>query len=292
MQYTKPALTIDKQADLLIQRGLVAQRALLIHRLQMVNYYRFSGYLYPFRLPNDNFQPGTTLETVWRRYVFDRRLRLLVLDPIERLEVAVRTHLAHEHAHNHGPFGYTSSTTLPRLGGEDFGQLLCNFGREYGRSKEMFAKHFKTKYKEHQYLPIWMAVETMTFGQTLTFFRGSSDDIRKAVASPYGQSEEVFTSWLLSLNTIRNICAHHGRLWNRTLGITPMIPKKQADWHTPTFAHDKVFAVLCILQHSLKVTAPQSLWAQRLQTLLHEFPDVPAIEMGFPDEWQSSPIWR
>ena len=89
MIYAKPALTFEAQADL-----LAANRDELIARLKAVNYYRLSGYLYPFRdLPNDTFRPGADLDTVWRRYNFDRRLRLILLDAIERIEVAVRTRL-------------------------------------------------------------------------------------------------------------------------------------------------------------------------------------------------------
>jgi len=89
MEYTKPSLTYEEQADLLISRGLLADRDILIATLQNVNYYRLSGYLYPFRNTDDSFLDGTTLNIVWRRYRLDRRLRFLLLDAIERVEVAL-----------------------------------------------------------------------------------------------------------------------------------------------------------------------------------------------------------
>ena len=95
MEYKKSPLTFEQQADLLISRGLQADRAQLISSLKSVNYYRLTGYLYPFRMADDTFKPGTTLEMVWRRYSFDRRLRVLVMDAIERVEVAVRTQLVY-----------------------------------------------------------------------------------------------------------------------------------------------------------------------------------------------------
>ena len=79
MKYTKPPLTFEQQADLLISRGLIADKSTLITRLKSVSYYRMSGYLYPFRNPNDTFKPGTTLDRIWQRYTFDRQLRLSVL---------------------------------------------------------------------------------------------------------------------------------------------------------------------------------------------------------------------
>jgi len=84
MKYTKHPLTYKDQADLLISRDLIADRDLLISYLSTVNYYRFSGYLHPYLNKDDSFRSGTTLDMVWRHYIFDRRLRLLVMDAIER----------------------------------------------------------------------------------------------------------------------------------------------------------------------------------------------------------------
>ena len=81
MRYTKPPLTFEQQADQLLTRGLVTEREILIARLSEVNYYRLSGYWYPFRKPDaDAFEPDTTLDLIWDRYVFDRQLRVLVMD--------------------------------------------------------------------------------------------------------------------------------------------------------------------------------------------------------------------
>jgi abortive infection bacteriophage resistance protein len=94
-------------------------------RVSAVNYYRLSGYWYPFRNPDDTFKAGTTFEAVWRRYVFDRRLRLLVMDAVERLEVAVRSQLAYHHAHQHGPFAYASEiASLPKLRPSEYQEFV------------------------------------------------------------------------------------------------------------------------------------------------------------------------
>lgn len=296
MKYAKPPLTYEQQADLLISRGLVANRETLIERLKTVNYYRLSGYLVPFRSPDDTFKPGTTFDTVWRRYTFDRRLRLLVLDAIERVEVAVRTRVVYEHVHRYGPFGYTHPANLPNLTGDHFGRLLTQINNETERSHEGFVQHYRAKYDNSRgYLPLWMAAEIMPFGAALTFFRGVSDDIKKTVARSFDQTHEVFESWLLSLNTIRNICAHHARLWNRTLGMPPKIPRihKHPEWHTPqSFANDRCYAILIIQKYLLRYAAPQSRWSERLRALLGEYGDIPLHNMGFPRNWEDCPIWK
>lgn len=296
MKYVKAVLTYDQQADLLLSRGLLADRDLLVSRLQAVNYYRLSGYLYPFRNSDDTYKPNTTLEGVWRRYTFDRRLRLLMMDGIERVEVAVRSQLAYHMAHAVGPFGYTIPANLPKLDGDKFGRFLSGIYGETQRSREDFVRHFQNKYgDQHGYLPIWMATEIMPFGSLMTLFSGVAPAVKRKVAGCYGIADEVLHSWLGTLNVIRNICAHHGRLWNRELGFRPKIPnqRKHPEWHLPVAVPDnRIFAVLTVLRHMLRVVAPQSAWQSRLRQLLDEYPDIPRISMGFPRNWEVCPIWR
>ncbi len=104
--YEKPYLTVGEQLDVLESRGLdLGHRGAAEAWLRRVGYYRLSGYWYPFRESRkradgppeilDSFIPGTTLTMVTDLYEFDRRLRLLVLDGIERVEVAVRFQVGH-----------------------------------------------------------------------------------------------------------------------------------------------------------------------------------------------------
>lgn len=295
VRFTKPPLSYEQQADLMLQRGLEADRALLVERLSAVNYFRLSGYLHPFRQADGSYVEGTSLDTVWRRYTFDRRLRLLTLDAIERAEVAIRTRVVYEHAHRFGPFGYTLPANLPNLNVDQHGKLLAQIYNEMNRSHEAFVRHFRNKHgDEHAYLPLWMAAEIIPFGAAFTLYRGVPDDIKKAVSWSFGQPNEVFESWLLSLNTVRNVCAHHARLWNRTLGLAPKVPRinKHPEWHVPTpFAPDKCYAVLVLLKYLLNHAAPQSCWHSRLKALLDEYPEIPRADMGFPGDWEKNTIW-
>lgn len=297
MHYTKPSLAPEQQAELLLSRGLIADKTLLIQRLFSVSYYRLSGYWYPFRQPDDNFKPGTTFELVWDRYVFDRKLRLLVMDAIERIEVAVRTQLSLRHSQLHGAFGYSEDkSSLPKFTHDQWTEFLRRLTEEKSRSKETFVLHFDKKYGDHHsFLPIWMVAEIMTMGSTLSFFRNCPHKVKAEVSCSFGIPEVVFDSWLLSLNAVRNICAHHGRLWNRELGVKPKIPfqRDYPEWHVPVgIPHHRVFAALTLCRHCLKHIAPQSQWKRRLLDLLAAHPDIPIREMGFPSSWESSPIWN
>jgi abortive infection bacteriophage resistance protein len=120
--------------------------------------------------------------------------------------------------------------------------------------------------------------------------------VKSAIAAEYGIADKVLESWLLSLNFVRNICAHHSRLWNRGFGNKqPSIPRahKHPEWHIPVpVAGDSVFGILTVLFYMLKKVAPHSRWKTRLQKLFEEYPDVPLRFMGFPDNWQECSIWE
>jgi abortive infection bacteriophage resistance protein len=301
MRYLKPALSFEDQADLLIARGMVGDRALMINRLAVVNYYRLSGYCYPFRDRSDPkgeaFKTGTTFDEVWGRYVFDRRLRLMVMDAVERFEVSVRALLAYHHSHAHGPFAYFEDVaSLPKLNAERRKDFIRDVRAEMQRSsREPFVRHFRATYSSHhQQLPLWMATEVMSFGTVLTLFRGASNAVKTKVSTAYGMPPEVFDTWLLAVAAVRNICAHHSRLWNRILGVKPWIPKKDSypDWHEPVeIKNDRVFSILTICQYCLTQVAPQSNWKDRVKDLIVKSPAIPLADMGFPSDWQKSPLW-
>lgn len=296
MKYDKPPLSFEQQADLLIKRGIIADKALLVSRLKNVNYYRLSGYLYPYRQANDNFKPGTTFEQVWRHYAFDRRLRILIMDALERVEVGVRTQLIYHFSHKYGAFGYYQRDNFPKLEVKHFDKWIKEIRDEASRSCEKFVEHFHGRYGDcHSDLPLWMLGEIMSFGKVLTMFNGVDDSIRKLIARHYGTEDEVLKSWLGTLNVIRNICAHHGRLWNRELGYKPYIPKKQKhpEWHIPVLIpQNRIFGILTILRYLLRTIAPQSKWETRLLDLLDEYPEISRWSMGFSDNWKESPLWQ
>jgi len=295
MKYTKPPLSFEDQAEKLMNRGLVADKNELIHRLQSVNYYRLSAYLYPYRNHDDTYKAGTSLEKIWMHYTFDRQLRLIVMDAIERVEVAVRTQLIYHFVHRYGPFGYINNANLPVLSTDRFSHWLIELNEECKRSKETFIGHFNRKYGDtHPQLPLWMAAEIMSFGKTLTLFNGVDDEIRRSIARAYGIEDRILKSWLGSINTVRNICAHHGRLWNRELGFKPFIPKarKYPNWHVPVvIPNNRVFTILTIMRYLLRYVAPTTHWSDRLIALLKRYPSISLRSMGFPPDWEKSPLW-
>jgi abortive infection bacteriophage resistance protein len=296
MKYDKPPLSFEEQADRMIQRGLIADRSLLVERLKQVNYYRLSGYLFPYRQPDDRFKPGTTFEKAWRHYAFDRRLRILVMDAVERVEVGIRTQLIYNLSHQFGPFGYCDFGSFPKLEKKQYDKWIKELREEAERNREIFVEHFRDRYGDkHKDLPLWMIGEIMSFGKILTIFNGCADSVRRSIAREYGVEDLILKSWLGALNVIRNVCAHHGRLWNRELGYKPYIPREQKypQWHIPVkIPQNRIFGILTILRYLLKIIAPQSRWESRLLALLEEYPEISRWSMGFPDNWKDSLLWK
>ena len=306
MKFEKVWLSFDEQADLLMkERGLIADRANLIRHLKEVGYYRLSGYWYIFKRCNaagavdptdERFVEGTTFEEIWGLYTFDRQLRLVALDAIERVEIYFRTQLAYELAKETGAFGYLDKRNLPRLNKDDYSNFVSHCKSEYARSREPFVLHFKKKYGDAEPMPpYWIMVNIMDFGTMLRLYRGASIEIRNRIANRIGVSARVLESWLITLNTARNICAHHGRLWNRGFGTRPTIPtvKKYPEWHEPfEIRSDNLLGVLTILSFLLERVAPDTSWRTKLFKLLETRTVADFNRMGFAEGWQESPLWK
>jgi abortive infection bacteriophage resistance protein len=161
---------------------------------------------------------------------------------------------------------------------------------------EQFVRHFFTKYGDfHRELPIWMLCELMSFGSLLTFARGVTPAMQQTVAGEFGLPDELFFSWLRSLYSLRNACAHHSRIWNREFGNAPKTPGKNKfpNWHTaPEIPNNRVGYLLTICHFWLVKISPTSQWRTRLFELFDEYPEIPLLNMGLPENWREHPLWK
>jgi abortive infection bacteriophage resistance protein len=303
MNYIKPALTFEQQADLLIARGLqVNDKNELVEYLQRVNYYRLSGYWYIFKkvdpqTGDETLKPGTTFEKVVRYYEFDRKLRLLLMDAIERIEVAIlRTRLVEMHTLKYGPFGYADIKTYnPKFNAKQFHQLLGSIADDESRSYEEFIKRYRQKYSSEPYLPLWMVTDLMSFGQLVTLYRNLDISIKQTISHQFNLFPPVLDSWLLTLNTVRNSCAHHARLWNRPIPLAVKIPHQKNDprWYQPrAMPNNRLFTILTIVQYLMNTILPGHAWKNKVVALLAEYPQIPLRPMGIPTDWQVNDLWK
>jgi len=284
--YPKPART---PADLLAHaraRGLtVPDPAAALEVLTHVGYYRLLIYMRALQDPaTKQFRPGAAFGDVLALYDFDRELRLLCLDAVERVEVALRAALNNEVAVAHGPHFYRDRRLFARVG------TYHEFLQTAGAAKYLAVAHYKRRYDDPPTAPIWAVTEAITFGALSRLYSGLRLDVRKLVEPQFGYDETVLVSWFRTLTTLRNMCAHHNRLWNATLVVDqPKRAKALAVELTPA---DAFYARAVVLAALLREVAPASDWRQRLAALLARYPGVAPSAMGFPAGWEARPIWR
>lgn len=284
MRYDKPWISIDEQARLLVDgKGLVcSDEAELKRALIEVGYYRLSAYWFPYKARDDDgrmcFLEGTTLEMILRPYEFDRRLRILMFDAIGRIEVYLRSRVAHLASREHGAFGYPDAAA-------------ARLKREFAAAKrgEQYVKHFVSKYgDEHELPPYWMMTECLTMGAIELLFSNISPQVRTAIASELGVKVPVLRSWVSVLRAARNACYHHSRVWNRIWGVKPMVPKAWKGFAAP---NDRTFAVLSVVYYLLTRIGGADQWRRELEGLIAEFSDVSLDKLGFPKRWRECDPW-
>lgn len=247
----------------------------------------------------DSFKPNVTFEQVHALYVFDKRLRLLLLDAIERIEIALRVDVTLELG-RHTRYAHIQKEFFQQtfVDGK-FSEWQSKSQKALLSSSDDFVKHFKKKYPQSP-MPIWMAAELWDFGLLSKLIYGMKDIYVAPIAQGYAiHTYKTFRSWLHVLNIVRNICAHHGRLWNRVLTVLPYPRGSEipllAELRTYQVPANRLFAVLCIIQYFMGQISPNSTWKQRVKEHLSQLPESPYISpvaLGLVDGWSDWHLWK
>ena len=293
--YTKSPLTIAEQITLLETRGLIiCDKAIAEHYLSFISYYRLSGYAMTFEenvgLPrNHQFKPGTTFEAIISLYNFDRLLRLLVMDAIERIEVAVRTQLCSQMALIHQDSHWYLQPDLFRPD-YDHRKFIQDCLHEFTKSKELFIKHYRNRYHTPTLPPSWMLMELLSLGTWSRIYQNLKQrHYKKLISDQFKLSPIEFASCLHSLTYLRNLCAHHARLWNRHFTIRPQVFKGVEPYMA---SNDTLAAYAAMLHVLLEVVSPQSQWSTRLFQLIKSAPHIDEQIMGFKPKWEHEIFWK
>lgn len=326
LPFAKPHLSYADQLGLLKSRGLeVGSDDEALWYLEAAGYYRLSGYFYPFRSSStpifvngkpqrqprlSEFIPGAAFDAVAALYRFDNDLRLISLSAIEKLEIAVRSKIAHHlaaqdtcahlnadfmHVKFKAPREEGDGTALP----SNYDIWIQQHAKLTARSKEDFVKHFREKYIPP--IPLWVSIEVWDFGLLSHFFNGLNDRDKAAIAASFGLARfALLASWLRSISHLRNICAHHSRLWNRALTDNPKPPGRA---EIPLLEHitgdpykrNHIYGTLAVMQYMLLQAGFGRAWGEKLKELIANFPaSTPTAtlhSMGFPEEWYKLELW-
>lgn len=306
MRYTKVALTYEQQLRQLADRGLtIGDSAKAELYLRRIGYYRLMGYLHPLRVAGtDNYREGARFEDAVLHYDFDGALRHLIGEAIAHIEVAVRTAVTYQLAHAYGSFAHLESANFKPDGGYpgEHGQnwhakWIAGVNAEVFRAREIFIDHYRNKYTEPEFpsVPIYMASELMSLGSLSKLVRALQPEDQAGVASSFAVPGSVLSSWLHSLSVTRNVAAHHGRLWNRKLGVAPVVPRF-GHWRScrNELAPRRLFYTLCVIGHLLRHTAADRAdWIARVSVLLTPLlvERYNRIGLGAPHDWGTHPLW-
>ena len=312
MKYNKPPLTYAQQIALMESRGLViADKARAERYLNEISYYRLSAYSLPYQQVKDKFNTGTTFDNVLDLYLFDRELRLIIFDVIERIEVAIRAQIIYQLSHKYGSHWQDDASIFNPSRVTPMGYTIDIFGETQkiiqdscaAKHPEVFIKHYKTNYTAPVNPPSWMSIELLTIGQLSRLYTAiKSNTDRKDIADYFGLHHSAFTSWLHTITYVRNICAHHSRLWNREFAIKPeLLLKPQRPWMTVSFLNNnnRTFYFLCALKYLLGSANPSNHFKNKLQALIQKYPTTPIQFLGIPSDgkgnlidWENEPLWK
>lgn len=290
--YTQPQIDFQSQIDLLKNDGLAfGDERKAIHLLSNISLFRLKTYLHPLRIKTTKqFKPGSTFEAGYELYKFDAALRKLIWSELEKIEVSVRTQLSYCLSDEYGNFWFSDAANF--RSSAIHASILANIQAELKRSDDDSILSFFRNY-DNPFPPSWMTMEVTSFGSLSLLYRWlNGGKARRTVARYYGLSDTVFESWIHSIVYVRNICGHHGRLWNRTLRIQPMLPRKtRRPFLTMPAKPQTIYYVMSIIIYMLQVVNPSSTFVARFKGLLAEYPSVNPSAMGFPKDWEKETLW-
>lgn len=295
-RYTKTYASPTQLVSLLRSRGLaIWDEARAKEYLRHIGYYRFSAYLYPLlTTPKENhvFKSGSTFDNALVMYRFDRHLRLLMFNQIEKIEVAVRSSIVNISSRETGnPFWMTDPSCF--YDAKQFVKTKQLIDTELVKSREEFIEHFRNTYSE-PYPPAWMLAEILPLGVLTKIYENiKSNQIRKKIAQEFSLNVPVFMSWMTIITVTRNNCCHHSRVWNRTFALRALTMRRMTrPWISTNVNQQKVYFSLCIIKYFLDIISPNNDMTSKLQSLLSDYPTIDTNAMGFSMSWEQEALWQ
>ena len=294
-KYNKTNKTTEELVSSLKEKGLIiSNNAKAINYIRNIGYFRLKAYFYPlYKEPKHKhlFKQEASFDKLMNMYRFDRKLRLLLFNEIEKIEVSFRSTLANMVAEETGNIFWITDSSI-FANSNKYNKTIELIDKELKGSKEDFILHFKNKYS-NPYPPAWMLVEILPLGIVTRIFENiKSNSLKKKIAARYELPAPVLTSWLTVITLTRNSCCHHSRVWNRIYAVTPMIAKKLSrPWINNCISPLKTFYDICIIKWFIDILSPNNDMKEHLLSLIRAYPNVDVKAMGFPDQWEEEPLW-
>ena len=306
----KPAYTIADQILLLKSRSMLFRdEAIAADLLKSISYYRLKGYWWDMQTDYTlhTFKPNTYFEDIVDRYDFDRNLRLILFDAIERIEIALRTKMIYHLSVGYGGLWYLDpalfdNTTL-RLNDGTVKTIhqntLDELKKEFDRSQESFIKDHRFRFPS-QDADAWKTLEVASMGTLSKLYKNLKHQLpeKSAIANEMGLNlHSELSSWLEAIAYVRNIIAHHSRLWSRNMVKKPIeqLNNPIGLWFSRPLTQvqtKKPFLIISSMLYLCNMVAPFHQIKNNILELINSNPQIPVYKLGFLNNWQNEPLWQ
>lgn len=293
-------ITIAQQIQQLKDRGMLFHNEITASDFfANISYYRLKGYWWDMQSDsvNHSFLPDSYFETVLERYNFDRHLRLILFDAIERIEIALRTKMIYHMSLSYGALWHLDINLF--ADSEKHAEHVAHINREFGYSQEIFVKDHKTRYPNTD-AASWKTLEVVSMGTLSKLYKNIKHQLpeKTAIAKEFGlHLHSELSSWLEALVYARNIIAHHSRLWSRNMVKRPIdtIATPMDSWLTIPLTDvqkKKPFLIITALVYLSNKVTPGHHIKDKILGLINDNPNVPIYKLGFLNNWNNQPIWQ
>jgi abortive infection bacteriophage resistance protein len=295
--YPKKIISFDKQIEQLRSRDMIIEDADNAKEfLKNISYFRLQGFWWEFQIDKNNhkFKPNTTFENVIDLYTFDRKLRLIIFDALERIEIALRTKMIYYLSIEKDQWWFEDESIF--FTKKYFEESIEDIDKELGRTKEIFIETHYANYGDEHRPPAYKTLEVVTFGCLSKLYSNLNNNIKAKdrIAKEFNlPNYDFLKSWLKSFNTIRNITAHHSRLWNRNIDFPPKsLHKTEYDFiQIPENVNSLYHCLSCIIFVLNKISKGHTA-KEKIIELFDDSPFINVSEMGFPKNWKEQTLWN
>ncbi|WP_455517891.1 Abi family protein [Leyella stercorea] len=294
--FGKEYKTSQELVTILEHRGLTIndrQKAQLY--LESIGYYRLSAYMHPLlKTPKSlhQYKTGASFAKVMMLYRFDKKLRMVLFNEIEKIEIAIREAVMNMAAERTGDIYWLTNSSYFR-DQTIFNNSMAMLSKEYERSTEDFIEHFKRTYTE-PFPPAWILGELLPMGSVNMYYRNLKDKtLKKQIAKRFSLHAPVLESWLSVLTLTRNACCHHARVWNKVNKIIPNDMKGMTmPWITIDADKRRIYYNICIIKYFLNIISPNNDMSDKINRLFEAFPEIDQKALGFTVGWENEPLWH
>lgn len=287
-EYKNSALHVNELIKLIRAKNIIIRdlEKASFH-LHTVSYHRLSPYLESL-IKNYHFFIEPTFETAWELYCFDRELRLLINDAIERIEVAFRTALSEMMSLKYSPYWFLDTNIFKDS--KRHNGLIIQINSACQDKHNSYIQEYYRNYNNPKYPPSWILFECLSFGACISAFSNIKKiKDRKDICNLFKEHPTTMQSWLYAMRYMRNLCAHHARVWNRWFVVSPALSFMLGDHFDK---QNKCYAHLIVLNKLLSIISPTTEWKNKLKSLFEKYNTFPFYEMGFSKTWQNDRFWK